>query len=91
LPEKISEESRRRLFQIIQTVWAAWGNLGFFSHAAQKHWTLWKNPDKKISGCLKKIVQLRYFRLLDNSKHIKKVDFFSFNLQKNLRKCFQGA
>jgi hypothetical protein len=36
LPEKISEESRRRVFQTIQTVWAAWGNLGFFSHAAPK-------------------------------------------------------
>jgi hypothetical protein len=36
LPEKKSDESRRRVFQTIQTVWAAWGNLGFFSHAAQK-------------------------------------------------------
>jgi hypothetical protein len=81
LPEKISEESRRRVFQTIQTMWAAWGNLGFFSHAAQKNWTLWKNPDKKIPRCLKKSVQLRYFILLDNSKHIKKVEFFSFLLR----------
>jgi hypothetical protein len=63
LPEKISEESGRRVFQTIQTVWAAWGNLGFFSHAAQKFWTLWKNPDKKIPGCLEKSVEFFSFLL----------------------------